>query len=75
MVIRNMRKEDTNEIFDMMQVFYRSPAVFTNGSEEIFRKDIENCVNECPYLEGYVFENEGEKIGRASCRERVCQYV
>ena len=65
MVIRNMRKEDTQEVFDMMQVFYHSPAVFTNGSEEIFRKDIENCINECPYLEGYVFENEGQIQGYA----------
>lgn len=65
MVIRSMIKEDTQEVFDMMQVFYRSPAVFTNGSEEIFRNDIENCVNDCPYLEGYVFENEGEIQGYA----------
>lgn len=38
----------------MMRVFYASPAVFTNGSDDIFRTDIENCINDNPYLEGYI---------------------
>ena len=44
-------------IMEMMRVFYASPAVHTNGSEEIFSADIDNCINENPYLEGYVIEN------------------
>ena len=55
-VIRPMTKADKDCVFDMMQIFYNSSAVLSNGSEEIFNNDIENCVNDCPFLEGYVFE-------------------
>lgn len=63
--ILSMQRAHTEEVLAMMQVFYNSPAVFTNGSEEIFRADIENCVNDCPYLEGYVFEEDGGILGYA----------
>ena len=43
----------------MMEVFYASPAVLSNGSSEIFEKDIDNCVNDSPFLEGYIFEEDG----------------
>ena len=56
--IRQMIEADKNEILVMMKAFYSSPAVYTNGSEEIFLKDIENCLNDNPYLEGYIFEDE-----------------
>ena len=62
-IIRKMLQEDTKEVLDMMQVFYTSDAVFTNGSQEIFKKDVENCVGECPYLEGYIFEQDGKIQG------------
>ena len=61
--IRLMTKNDKPAILEMMRVFYSSPAVFTNGSEEIFINDIENCVNDSPYLEGYVVENSKEIQG------------
>ena len=35
------------------------------GSEEIFENDVENCINENPYLEGYVFEENGVLLGYA----------
>ena len=50
---------------EMMRVFYASPAVLSNGSEEIFINDIENCINDSPYLEGYIFEDSGEIQGYA----------
>ena len=53
-----MRKEDKPCLMEMMRVFYASPAVLSNGSEEIFSNDIDNCVNDNPYLEGYVIEDE-----------------
>ncbi len=53
--IEAMEQSHAGEVMDMMRVFYASPAVSTNGSEEIFRCDIENCLNGNPYLEGYVF--------------------
>ncbi len=55
--IRLMTANDKESVFEMMKVFYSSPAVFTNGSDEIFLADIENCINENQYLEGFVFEN------------------
>ena len=62
-IIREMRESDREEILNMMRVFYTSPAVLSNGSEEIFNADIDYCVNNSPYLEGYVFEQGGEAVG------------
>ncbi len=66
--IRPMTAADAPAVAAMMQVFYASPAVHTNGSAEIFARDIEACTGDCPYLEGYVFENPsapGEIMGYA----------
>ena len=63
--IRLMEEKDREDVLEMMRVFYASPAVLSNGSEEIFQADIENCVNNSPYLEGYIFENNGEILGYA----------
>ena len=54
-LIRLMTENDKDEILKMMKVFYESEAVLSNGSKEIFLNDFENCVNDNPYLEGYVF--------------------
>lgn len=64
-VIRSMTLEDKSTVMEMMRVFYASPAVLSNGSEEIFINDIENCINDSPYLEGYIFEDSGEIQGYA----------
>ena len=61
-IIRIMTAEDKESVVDMMRVFYTSPAVLSNGSEEIFLNDVENCVNDSPYLEGYIFEDEVAKL-------------
>ncbi len=63
--IRAMIKEDKNCVLDMMRVFYTSPAVWSDGSEEIYNSDIDNCVGECPFLEGYIFQDEQEIQGYA----------
>ena len=60
-IIKKMTEEDRKAVFDMMKVFYASPAVSTNGSDEVFQADIDHCVGECPYLEGYVFR-DGQEI-------------
>ena len=44
--IRKMKEQDREEVKEMMQVFYHSPAVFTNGSEKIYNNDITACVGE-----------------------------
>lgn len=62
-MIRKMVKEDKNTVIDMMRVFYASPAVLSNGSEEIFKVDVENCMNDSPYLEGFIFEDANEIQG------------
>ncbi len=61
MIIRHMTEADTEQVIEMMTVFYASPAVQSNGSEEIFRNDIAACLSDSPFLEGYVFV-EKEKI-------------
>lgn len=58
-----MKKEHADEVIAMMNVFYHSPAVYTDGSDEIYRADVENCINDSPYLEGYVFEEDGNILG------------
>ncbi len=65
MMIRSMEMKDKEQVIEMMRVFYASPAVHSNGSEEIFKADVENCINDNPYLEGYVFEETGNIMGYA----------
>lgn len=59
--IRKIRKEDREIIIDMMRKFYNSPALITNGSEEIFANNVDNCLSDSPYLEGYIF-TVGDKV-------------
>ena len=56
-----MTAEDAPTVLEMMRVFYASPALLSNGSEEIFRNDIEACVSDNPYASGYVLHT-GEKM-------------
>ena len=62
-VIREMTEGDRQIVSEMMKVFYASPAVSSNGSEEVFQSDIDHCVGDCPYLEGYVFQDGGDVQG------------
>ena len=62
-MIRKMVRDDKNTVIDMMRVFYASPAVLSNGSDAIFEADVENCVNDSPYLEGFIFEDDNEIQG------------
>ena len=55
MKIENMTKAHAEEVVEMMRTFYASPAVLTNGSEEIFRNDVENCINDCPIWRAMFF--------------------
>ena len=63
--IRMMTAQDKAAVMDMMRTFYASPAVLTNGSEEIFSNDFDHCVDDNPYLEGYIFENASDIQGYA----------
>ena len=61
--IRKMTEADRESVVDMMRTFYHSPAVWTNGSEEIYNKDITACVGTSPYADGFIFEKEDEILG------------
>ncbi len=63
--IRKMAPKDKSQVLFMMKEFYSSPVVFTNGSDEIFEADFENCVNNSPFLEGFVFEKDENLLGYA----------
>ena len=63
--IRKMQLEDKKEILAMMEEFYSSNAVATNGSNEIFETDFENCINDYQYLEGFVFYQNEKILGYA----------
>ena len=60
-----MTKQHADEVLEMMRVFYTSPAVHTDGSEEIFQNDIAACVGANPFLDGYVFVEQGKLLGYA----------
>jgi GNAT superfamily N-acetyltransferase len=60
-----MEHKDKNAVLHMMRVFYASPAVLSNGSEEIFEADFDHCVSDCPYLEWYIFESGDDLQGYA----------
>ena len=52
--IRKFEESDRTELLKMMEVFYSSEAVSTNGSKEIFNKDFDACVGDNPFLEGFM---------------------
>ena len=64
-IIRPMQPADKEAVLAMMEVFYTSPAVFTNGSATIYSNDFEAWVSDNPYLEGYMFEENGQIQGYA----------
>lgn len=63
MHIRTMNAADRESVMEMMRVFYASEAVLTNGSEEIFSRDVDACISDNPFLEGYILEEEGVTAG------------
>ena len=63
--IIKIRPKDREIVIDMMRRFYHSPALITNGSEEIFSSNVDNCLKNSPYLEGFVFVAEDKVIGYA----------
>ena len=64
-IIRSMEEKDRSQVLEMMRVFYASPAVLSNGSWEIFEADVDHCIGDCPFVEGFIFEKEGNIQGYA----------
>ena len=63
MKIRAMQLKDMEEVVGMMRVFYDSPAVIHAAPDEILRQDVKDCVGDCPYIEGYIFEENDRILG------------
>lgn len=63
MNIRKFTKNDFNEIFEMMKDFYNSPALLHPAPDAVLKKDIGDCIGDCPYAEGYLFEENGKVTG------------
>ena len=73
--IRPMQPADKEAVLAMMEVFYASPAVLSNGSAAIFSSDFEACINDNPYLEGYMFEENGQIQGYAMAAKEMSDRV
>lgn len=56
-ILRPINEEDRTEVLEMMREFYSSEATLTAGSNEIFDRDISECLSDSPFLEGYVFSS------------------
>ncbi len=61
MNICKLQECDRSAVIAMMETFYASPAVQSNGSPAIFQADVDACLSDSPYLEGYTVK-EGEKM-------------
>lgn len=61
--IRPMHPKDKPEVFQMMRTFYDSPAVEHTAPDTTLEKDIDDCLSDLPYLEGFVMERSGQLIG------------
>ena len=65
--IRNMMEQSLatvyGNIYGVLRLVDADPCRFT--PDEIFENDIRTCIEGSPYLEGYVFENEGQLLGYA----------
>jgi len=59
------------EVINMMEVFYSSDAVSTNGSPEIFERDFEECLKGIVLL-GYVIKKDQEIIGYTMLSKGFC---
>lgn len=63
MTIRNMEQKDFSEVLSMMEVFYASDALLIHPDTETLRRTLTDCIAAGPYLEGFVFEEEGALAG------------
>ncbi len=65
MTIRQMCPADFDRVMEMMEVFYASDALLIHPGRDVLRRTLSDCVGDCPFLEGFVFESEGQTAGYA----------
>lgn len=63
MVIRSMEAKDKVAVLDMMTGFYASPAILHKPPISVLERDIDDCVGDMPFVEGYVFEADCGIVG------------
>lgn len=63
--IRFIERRDKEQIMTMMRGFYDSPAVTYEVPNQVLSQDIEDCMGACPYVEGFVFEENENLAGYA----------
>lgn len=63
MTVEKMNEDHYEEVLRMMRVFYDSPAVLHTSSDSVLRNDIDACISDSPYLDGYVFMEGGQIAG------------
>ena len=64
-IIRSMEEKDKTEVLAMMRVFYDSPAVLHTSQDAVLEQDVEDCLGDMPFVEGFVFEDGGALAGYA----------
>ncbi|MCH5298481.1 MAG: GNAT family N-acetyltransferase [Ruminococcus sp.] len=67
-----MLPDDENTVANMMKTFYSSPAVSTNGSDEIFHRDFSACISDNPFIEGYIILDDLKTAGYAMLAKSFC---
>ncbi|MGN0436610.1 MAG: GNAT family N-acetyltransferase [Wujia sp.] len=63
MIIQKISQDNIEELFAMMRDFYDSPALIHRSSDRVLRQSIEACLSDNPYIDGYVFLQDGDIIG------------
>lgn len=63
MNIRPMQETDRETVLSFMIPFYASDAVLEKAPVSVLQKDIEDCLGDCPFIEGFVMEEEGKAVG------------
>lgn len=61
--IRKMKETDRAEVLSMMRVFFDSPAVLHTAPDEILERNINDCIDDMPYVEGFILEDGGTIAG------------
>lgn len=63
--IKEMKSGDAGKVLEMMKTFYDSPAVSHDVAESTLRRNIEACIGDNPFIEGYVFWEQDDVAGYA----------
>lgn len=61
--IRLMDRGDRDAVLAMMCVFYDSPALLHHAPDDVLRRDVDDCVGDCPFVFGLVALDGGVIVG------------